>query len=299
LQMDKPESRPIVRPSQGVHLMFDKSFLNSENAVMIPKTTDGRVLFAVPWHNHILVGTTDTPLDKHTIEPKALEPEIDFILKTVGQYFTKQPTRKDVLSVFAGLRPLAAPQKDTDSTKEISRDHKLIVSHSGLVTITGGKWTTYRKMAEETVNKVIEVSGLKPVPCTTKELPIHGCTTLSAVEDPLAIYGTDEAGIKELVKENPSLGQRLAEGLPYIQAEVIWAVRNEMARTVEDVLARRMRMLFLDARAAMDAAPKVAELMAKELSYDEQWEHSQLERFYSLAHNYLLEPYNKEVVVHH
>lgn len=299
LQMDKPESRPIVRPSQGVHLMFDKSFLNSDNAVMIPKTTDGRVLFAVPWHNHILVGTTDTPLDKHTIEPKALEPEIDFILKTVGQYFTKQPTRKDVLSVFAGLRPLAAPQKDTDSTKEISRDHKLIVSHSGLVTITGGKWTTYRKMAEETVNKVIEVSGLKPVPCTTKELPIHGCTTLSAVEDPLAIYGTDEAGIKVLVKENPSLGQRLAEGLPYIQAEVIWAVRNEMARTVEDVLARRMRMLFLDARAAMDAAPKVAELMAKELSYDEQWEHSQLERFYSLAHNYLLEPYHKEVVVHH
>jgi len=266
---------------------------------MIPKTTDGRVFFAVPWHNHILVGTTDTPLDKHTIEPKALEPEIDFILKTVGQYFTKQPTRKDVLSVFAGLRPLAAPQKDTDSTKEISRDHKLIVSHSGLVTITGGKWTTYRKMAEETVNKVIEVSGLKPVPCTTKELPIHGCTTLSAVEDPLAIYGTDEAGIKVLVKENPSLGQRLAEGLPYIQAEVIWAVRNEMARTVEDVLARRMRMLFLDARAAMDAAPKVAELMAKELSYDEQWEHSQLERFYSLAHNYLLEPYHKEVVVHH
>jgi glycerol-3-phosphate dehydrogenase len=233
------------------------------------------------------------------LEPRALEQEIDFILKTVGQYFTKQPTKKDVLSVFAGLRPLAAPQKDTDSTKEISRDHKLMVSTSGLVTITGGKWTTYRKMAEETVNKVMEVGGLNAVPSPTKELPVHGCTTLSAVDDSLAIYGTDEAGIKALVKENPLLSQRLTEGLPYIQAEVIWAVRNEMARTVEDVLARRIRMLFLDARAAMDAAPKVAELMAKELGYDEQWEHSQLERFYLLAHNYLLEPYQKEVAIHH
>lgn len=288
LQMDAPESRPIVQSSQGIHLVFDKSFLNSSDAVMIPKTTDGRVLFAVPWHDHVLVGTTDTPVNQHSIEPIALNDEINFILKNIKKYF-KHVSKNEVLSVFAGLRPLAAPQKETGSTKEIPRDHKLIVSPSQLITITGGKWTTYRKMAEVTVNKAIEVAGLKIVACKTKELHVHGFTSMSLREDILDIYGSDEQGIKALIKENPFLKEKIIEGFPYLQAQVIWAVRKEMARTVEDVLARRIRLLFLDAKAAMEAAPVVAGLMMNELGYDEEWKYSQVNTFCSLAKNYLVE----------
>ena len=248
LQMDVKETKPLVRPSQGVHLVFEKSFLNSTSAVMIPKTADGRVLFAVPWQDHVLVGTTDTPLDKHSLEPRALEVEIQFILDTVGQYFSRAPRREDVLSVFAGLRPLAAPDKDADSTKEISRDHKLMVSASGLVTITGGKWTTYRKMAEETVNKAIEAGALPKRKSSTRDLKIHGSGNTSS-KTFLAIYGTDENNIKALISNQPSLARKLHENFPYTEAQVIWAVRQEMARTVEDVLARRLRLLFLDAKA--------------------------------------------------
>ncbi len=297
LQMDKPESLPIVQSSQGIHLVFDRSFLKGGDAVMIPKTADGRVLFAVPWHGHILVGTTDTPLDKHSLEPIALNEEINFILKTIKQYFSQPVTKADVLSVFAGLRPLAAPQKETDSTKEIPRDHKLMVSPSDLITITGGKWTTYRKMAEVTVDKAIKIGNLKSIPCKTKHLPIHGFTNISSGNDTLAIYGSDKQGIEKLIKENPQLNQKILDGFPYIQAEVIWAVRHEMARTVEDILARRIRLLFLDAKAAKAAAPIIADLMANELEYDEEWKNEQLERFYSIAKNYLLESRHQETVI--
>ena len=292
LQMDTPGRRPLVRPSQGVHLVVDKTFLHSSSAMMIPKTTDGRVLFAVPWHNHVLLGTTDTPLDKYSPEPEALQKEIRFILDTVKQYLTRPPKESDVLSVFAGLRPLAAPQKATNSTKEISRDHKLLVSESGLITITGGKWTTYRKMAEETVDRAIEVGGLRPVSCTTKTIPIHGCTDAEVENEP-SVYGSDAQEISGLIKRSPFLNKKLAEGLPYTEAEVIWAVRTEMARTVEDVLARRLRLLFLDAQAAMDAAPRVAELMAKELNYSHDWAAAQVEDFTKLAGKYLLAPMPK------
>src|SRR5690606_6177652 len=160
LQLDVDTHRPLVRPSQGTHIVVDRAFLGNSDALMIPKTSDGRVLFGVPWHNHVLLGTTDTPLDVHSLEPRPLEAEIDFILNTTAAYLTPAPQRKDIRSVFTGLRPLAAPEKSDGSTKEISRDHKLIIGASGLITITGGKWTTYRKMAEQTVDKAIALAGL-------------------------------------------------------------------------------------------------------------------------------------------
>lgn len=305
LQMDEPGKQPLVRPSQGVHLVVNSSFLNSSSAVMIPETADGRVLFAVPWHDHVLLGTTDTPLEKQSLEPMALDKEIRFILDTVKEYFTKAPGEEDVLSVFAGLRPLAAPGKNTNSTKEISRDHKLIVSDSGLITITGGKWTTYRKMAEETLTKAIEAGNLPAVACNTKNILIHGCIIPSAThsrhpipdtlsQDHLSIYGTDAESILELITKFPAFGKKLIDGLPYTEAEVIWATKNEMARNIEDVLARRLRILFLDAKAALGAASRVAELMAAELGYDEGWQKEQVNHFGELASQYLLGPTNQQ-----
>lgn len=289
LIMDQPELRPMVQPSQGIHLVFDRSFLGPHDALMIPKTKDGRVLFAIPWHDRTLVGTTDTPLNAHQLEPRALEEEIRFILEAAASYLTKIPTRIDILSVFAGLRPLAAPQDDQQKTKEISRSHKLIVSSTGLITITGGKWTTYRQMAEDTVNEAIRVGGLTSRPVVTRTLALHGFKESSEWSDPLFVYGSDAIFIKTIAKENPVWKERLDPRLPYIAAEVIWATRNEMARTVEDVLARRTRALFLDARAAMDMAPAVARLMAAELMKDDKWEKEQVLSFLTVAKNYLVD----------
>jgi glycerol-3-phosphate dehydrogenase len=289
LRMDMPDKKPIVKPSQGIHIVIKSSFLNSECALMIPETPDGRVLFAIPWHEHILVGTTDTPIDEYSMEPLALEKEIEFILDTIKKYLKDPPEEKDILSVFAGLRPLAAPVDNTVKTKEISRSHKLFVSESGLVTITGGKWTTYRKMAEETLEKIIEVGNLTKVNCNTKNLRISGCTEVTS-KSHLSVYGDQEEDIVEMVREYPSTGNKLVSSLPYIEAEVIWAVRNEMARTIEDVLARRLRMLFLDANAAIEAAPRVAEIIQQELQYDEYWKENQLRSFNKVAENYLCKP---------
>jgi len=287
LQMSNPNSKKMVRPSQGVHIVLKKEFLNSESALMIPKTSDGRVLFAVPWHEHLLVGTTDTPLDEHSLEPRALKTEIDFILNTAAAYLNKKPTETDILSVFSGLRPLAAPtNSDGNSTKEISRDHKLVVSAKGLITITGGKWTTYRKMAEETVDLAIAHAALQPKACATQNLPIHGCTEATD-QHHLNIYGSDRKEIESLMERNPELNQTLHPRFPYQLAEVIWAVRNEMAETVEDILSRRLRVLFIDARAAKEMAPKVASLLANELSTNDTWETNQIETFNKLADGYI------------
>ncbi|HCN83672.1 MAG TPA: FAD-dependent oxidoreductase [Sphingobacteriaceae bacterium] len=291
LQMDRPSDRHLVRPSQGVHIVLDKSFLGEESALMIPKTDDGRVLFAVPWHGNVLIGTTDTPLDQHSLEPVALDKEIDFILNTASQYLTRAPERKDVLSVFAGLRPLAAPGKNTNNTKEISRSHKIIVSASNLITIIGGKWTTYRKMAEDVVNKVIQVVGLKNAACISKSVHIHGYT-LNSSDISLAIYGEDAVKIKKFAEENPVLNTLLEQGYPYLKAEVLWQIRNEMARKIEDVLARRLRILFLDARAAIRMAPAVAEIIAGELNRSKEWQEKEVKEFTTLANKYLLAPYH-------
>jgi glycerol-3-phosphate dehydrogenase len=293
LQMNNPNSKKMVRPSQGVHVVLDKSFLNSESALMIPKTSDGRVLFAVPWHEHLLVGTTDTPLDEHSLEPRALKEEVDFIMGTAASYFKRKPLEKDILSVFSGLRPLAAPTNgDGNSTKEISRDHKLIVSAKGLITITGGKWTTYRRMAEETVNLAITHAGLEPKACVTQNLSIHGSLATKGGHH-LDIYGSDRSKIEALIAEDPSLGNKLIPTFPYTEAEVVWSARNEMAETVEDILSRRLRVLFIDAQAAKAMAPRVASLLAKELSADKNWENNQIETFNKLADGYLYHSTNK------
>jgi len=290
LQMNAPAQKPLVRPSQGVHVVLNNSFLPGNNALMIPQTPDGRVLFAVPWHQHVLVGTTDTPLNENKLEPTALEEEINFILETAGKYLVRKPTRQDVLSVFAGLRPLAAPDKDTGSTKEISRSHKLLVASSGLITITGGKWTTYRKMATDTVEEVIKGAALPNKPCSTANLKIHGFAEKNGVSDHLDIYGSDASLIRDLIKQRPALKEALHPDFPNIQAEVVWAVQNEMARTVEDVLARRMRILFLNARVAIDMAPQIAGIMAIELNQDNSWVQNQINNFKAIANNYLLQP---------
>ncbi len=297
LQMNNPKAKPMVRPSQGVHIVLKNEFLKSDSALMIPKTTDGRVLFAVPWHEHLLVGTTDTPLNEHSLEPRALKEETDFILNTAAAYFTKAPAEKDILSVFSGLRPLAAPtDPNSNSTKEISRDHKLMVSAKGLITITGGKWTTYRRMAEETVDLAMKHANLGNIRSQTDHLAIHGNINLTD-NSYLNTYGSDRKYIEALIQENPKLGSKLHTDFPHTAAEIIWCTRNEMAETVEDILSRRLRMLFVDARAAMEMAPQVAGLMAKEMGFDTNWERNQINLFINLANGYIYHSKNEQLAV--
>lgn len=287
MQMDTPDAHDIVRPSQGVHLVLDKSFLDSDYAIMIPKTDDGRVLFLVPWHNKVIVGTTDTLREKPKLEPQALENEINFILNTAGRYLTKKPNRKDALSIFAGLRPLAVPKGEKKNTKEISRSHKIITSDSGLITITGGKWTTFRKIAEDTVDKCIKVGNLPALKCDTKNLKVHGYRPHPDLNNHLYVYGSDIENILTLEKEVPEYAEKIHPNYNYKASEIIWAVRQEMARTVEDVLARRVRILFLDADLSIQVAPKVAQIIAKELGKDQAWIDMQVEAYTKIARNYL------------
>jgi len=255
---------------------------------MIPKTSDGRVLFAVPWHNKVVVGTTDVHKDCAELEPRALEEEVDFILETAGRFLSKPPKRSDVRSVFAGLRPLAAPSGDGKKTKEISRGHKIVVSDSGMVTLTGGKWTTYRQMAEDVMNTVAKIAGLQEKKSQTRNLKIHGYKLNPDLNNPMYFYGSDEEKILDLAKKEDGLDEYLSSKLKVLNAQVVWGARYEMARTVEDILSRRTRSLLLDAKESIEMAPKVAELMAKELGYDKQWEENQVKEYKNLASRYIL-----------
>ncbi len=289
MHMDDPSAKGMITPSQGIHLVVARDFLPLDSAVMVPNTSDGRVMFAVPWHNHVIIGTTDTPVREESLEPLPLEEEIDFLLHTAGQYLVKPPTRADVLSAFAGLRPLAKSDDESKATKEISRGHKIIVSIAGLITITGGKWTTYRKMAEDVVEKAAILGGLPERECMTPHMPIHGFRLdLDANLDPLAPYGTDKEKLLALEEENPSLGGFLSEKLEIRRSQVIWGVREEMAVTLEDILARRTRALFLDAREAIRMAPETAALMAPVMGKDAAWISGEVAAFTVLAEKYLI-----------
>ncbi|BAO76122.1 glycerol-3-phosphate dehydrogenase/oxidase [Winogradskyella sp. PG-2] len=286
----KKKSLKIV-PSQGIHLVLNKSFLDGETALMVPKTSDGRVLFAIPWHNKVVVGTTDTPIKKPSYEPKPLQEEIDFILENASEYLIKKPNRKDVLSVFSGLRPLVAPEGDKSNTKEISRGHKIIHSESGLLTIVGGKWTTYREMSEDVVNEAIITHNLPNVKSKTRVLPIHGNlngTDRKDLDKNLWFYGSDATALEQLINSEDSYREQIHPNYQFNTGQVIWAARYEMARTVEDVLARRIRLLFLDAQAAMECAETVAGILQKELGKSDSWKLNQIEEFKNLAQGYLI-----------
>jgi glycerol-3-phosphate dehydrogenase len=283
-RQDDPGARPMIAPSQGVHIVLDRSFLPGHTAIMVPHTRDGRVMFAIPWHGHAVVGTTDTPISDLDLdlEPRPLAGEIDFILGTAGGYLAKRPVRADILSVFTGIRPLVKAGDETN-TAALSRDHTITISKSGLLTIAGGKWTTYRKMAEDCVDHAIMLFRLAERPCVTRGLAIHGRHQEAGDKGSLAGYGSDASKIGELVRVEPELGDPLHPALLVNGAQVVWAARHEMARTVDDVLARRTRALFLNARAAIAMAPAVARLMARELGRDESWEQEQRKAFERVA----------------
>ncbi len=289
LKMDNDNSQPI-RPSQGTHIVLDKSFFRSKNAIVIPKTSDGRVLFCIPWYDHILIGTTDTYVKKSIIDPVPFDSEIEFLIKTFRKYFIPKPKKSDILSAFSGLRPLFTNNKNLLDTKDIPRSHKLIINTSGLISIIGGKWTTYRKMAEDTIDRAIIIGRLEKKPSITKNIKICGSNVLFDTDNSYwNKYGEDKFYIKGLINDNPLLKRSLFSKdniFHYSEAEVIWMVRYEMARTVEDVLARRFRLLFLNARKSIEISTNVAKLMAKELSRNNNWVESQVDSFKKLAMKY-------------
>lgn len=282
-RMSQPQAENMVTPSQGVHLVFSRELMPGDTAIMVPHTSDGRVMFVIPWHDHVLVGTTDTAIESPSLEPRPLEQEIDFILGTAALYLERPPSKADILSVFVGIRPLV---KASGATKSLSRDHTIVFDQAGLMTICGGKWTTYRRMAKDGIDKALAHAGLPAVSCRTDKLRIHGYHENAASLGELALYGADAQQIRNLVAAEPALGAPLHTTLPFIEAEVVFAVRQEMCRTVEDFLARRVRALFLNAGASAAMAPRVAQIMAAELGHDAAWQAEQVKLFNELAAQY-------------
>jgi glycerol-3-phosphate dehydrogenase len=283
----EPDVPQMIAPSQGAHLVFDRSFLPGNNAILVPHTKDGRVMFAIPWLGHTLVGTTDTPVKETSLEPIAFDDEIEFMLETAKLYLAKKPSRSDILSVYAGIRPLVKAG-DSGNTAALSRDHTIQIDKSGLLSVTGGKWTTYRNMAQGCVDQAAVLANLPEKQCRTQELNIHGYSPNAADFGSLSFYGSDAPAIRKIIAGDPVLGRPLDSELPYVAGEVIWAARMEMARTVEDVLARRTRALFLNAKAAIRMAPKVASILAGELGKDELWQADQVSGFGLTAKGYLV-----------
>jgi len=288
-RMDDSSARESILPSQGIHIVLDRAFFPGEVALILPEA-HGRVLFFIPWHQRVLVGTTDTPLSQIPLEPTPNRAEIEYLLEATSKYLTKSPGPSDIRSVFAGIRPLIKPRETWTNSASLSRQHILMISKSQLVTLVGGKWTTYRKMGEETVNAAIRVAQMDFRPSKTKKLRIHGWMEPLQQSSDWSYYGADAALIEQLSQNEPELKARLHPDLPYRKIDVVWAVRQEMARRVEDVLSRRSRALILGARESMEIAPAVAAIMAKELGCDSEWEKKQVEAYRQLAKGYLYSP---------
>lgn len=289
-RLDSGNNDTMVSASQGVHIVLSKAFLRGNSAVIVPKTSDGRVLFLIPWHDHVVVGTTDTPIERPVEEPRAFNEEIEFLLSTAGQYLMHQPTPADIQSVFTGIRPLVSKKGKGRNTSKLSRDHTIEVTPSGLITITGGKWTTARHMAEDCVNRAASFANLRHSPCITSTLRLHGYRmdeSIGSFKTSMDVYGSDRMALEILAASAPQYGKPIIDGWYNLrEAEVLWAVRHEMARTIEDVLARRCRLLFLDTRKAEIAAPAVAEIMARELHRGSDWVVQQLKAFHKLLESY-------------
>jgi glycerol-3-phosphate dehydrogenase len=291
-RLDDASAEPRLAASQGVHIVLPRSFFPAETALIVPRTSDGRVLFMIPWHDRVVVGTTDTPIEQAILEPSAQSQEIDFLLNTSAEYLTQPPSIDDVTSVFTGVRPLVKNDRSS-RTASLSRDHSISVSDSGLVTIRGGKWTTVRKMAEDCVDRSIASAKLRAGQCRTRTTPLHAITDTNSIASKKpsnkagSFVSPDGPELEKLVAQEPALNRPMT-GLPAMRAvDVAWAARYEMARTVEDVLARRTRWLFLEASSAIDAAPDVAAILASELHRDEDWQRDQVIKFNAVAQNYL------------
>ena len=285
IRMDQPKIEKMIQPSQGVHIVLERRFLKSKHAILIPQTSDGRVLFAVPWKNYVVVGTTDTQVKKASEEPKALKEEVDFILKNAGKYMSVKPKKDDIKSVFAGLRPLAATS-NKQSTKEVSRSHKIDISPSGLISVLGGKWTTYRKIAEDAINTAISINKLKKKKCKTERTKLFGFKRNVSWSDPMHVYGSLKKTVESLggINDNKSLSKNF-----YISNNIIeWSIIHEMALTVEDILARRTRCVFLDSKESQRIAPIVAQKMADVLGEDDKWIDAELKKFNKLIKNYIV-----------
>lgn len=284
--MDDANQETMIAPSQGVHLVLPRAFYPGDTAIIVPKTSDGRVIFVIPWHGHAIVGTTDTPIDEACLEPMPQQQEVQFLLATVADYLERAPEPEDVLGYFTGVRPLVKGDKSA-RTASLSRDHVIRVSATGLITIAGGKWTTVRKMAEDCVNKAVQLHRLAAQPCSTQNHKLHGACDQVVETGERAVYGADLVHLQQLEHDQPKLAKKLSDSFGITAAQVIWAARQEMAQTVEDVLARRTRALFLDARAAVAMAPAVAALLAEELGRDAEWCDMQVNEFNQVAKNYL------------
>lgn len=284
-QLDVASAAPMLEPSRGAHVVLDRAFLPGDTAVMVPKTDDGRVLFAIPWQGKTVIGTTDVPVDAPSDEPRPSDDEVDYILEHAGRYLTPAPTRADVRAIWAGLRPLIS-DPDAEGTAALSREHVVSVSNAGLVTVTGGKWTTYRVMAEDAIDHAAETGGLDDRPHDTADLRLHGWVPDAHIDrsSPFSSYGSDAAALRQLVADDPALGEAVHERLPTVTgAEIVWAAREEQARTAADALARRTRGLFLDTEASAEAAPRIAKLVADEIGRDSTWVTEQVEAIRQLA----------------
>tara|TARA_Y100000588_G_scaffold61869_2_gene61131 strand:+ start:6618 stop:8189 length:1572 start_codon:yes stop_codon:yes gene_type:complete len=280
---DSNKSTSIIQASRGSHIVMDGSFLPNGNAIMVPKTSDGRLLFLVPWHGKVIAGTTDIPDENICLEPKATDEEIDFIIENAAPYLAKTLTREDVSSAFSGLRPLVTPPKSEGNTASISRDHYIEVSESGLITIAGGKWTTFRKMGEDAIDTAIQSGGLEDRPSRSQSMKFSGDLSAEDSSHRFARKVSNADTLQSWIEEDPKLGERIHERLDYSWAEVLWAIREELSESVEDVLARRTRSLFLDASASLDIAPSIAQFMAEELGRDSDWEEQSIAAFNEIA----------------